>query len=291
MVTVGAPSPVTQSAATPQQNTLPIDEQAVEQAAVATAAADEGQTGITTSDDIVLGIPVEDIGSRRIIRCVIILATTVASFHICLFNAHLMRGVHDNSSSNDATNTPWTSLSSLLIELSIPACGYCGAMYHNRQLTCCFCSCNIFVVVLTATHFARTQIRISEIDGNCERESDPNQRRQCEVWTSSSSEKWLLLISTVVVFCLGCLAFWFGNILYNKLSQASIPPVPPLAAIVGEVVSLNTDVANSTAGDDSETRGRAARTQGLSTSGTDSGSTGRRQGGSFEVNARELFGR
>ena len=27
--------------------------------------------------------------------------------------------------------------------------GYMGALYHNRQLTCCFCSCNLFLSILS----------------------------------------------------------------------------------------------------------------------------------------------
>lgn len=27
--------------------------------------------------------------------------------------------------------------------------GYMGALYHNRQLTCCFCSCNLFLAILS----------------------------------------------------------------------------------------------------------------------------------------------
>ena len=30
--------------------------------------------------------------------------------------------------------------------------GYLGALYHNRQLTCCFCSCNLFLVFATSWH-------------------------------------------------------------------------------------------------------------------------------------------
>jgi len=260
MATGGAQSSVIQSAAAPQQNADPVDAEALQQADVAPAAVDEGQNGFSIENGLVLGIPVEDIGSRRVIRCVIILSTIVAAFYIFLFNANLMRGVYNGSSEdhNNDTNTLWTSVSSLLIELSIPACGYCGAMYQNRQLTCCFCSCNIFVVVLTATHFARIQIRISEIAGRCDQEADLNQRSQCEIWTSNSGEKWLLLSGTVLEFCLGCLAFWFGNILYNKLFLASNPAVPPLAAFVGEVVSLNTDVLNLTASDGGSPENRAA---------------------------------
>merc|ERR1719361_684664 len=100
-----------------------------------------------------------------------------------------MRGVSNISEGGDSTQELWTSLSSFLIELSIPACGYYGAMYQNRQLTCCFCSCNIFVVVLEATTFARTQIHISEIAGRCEEESDLTHKKACEVWTSNGFEK------------------------------------------------------------------------------------------------------
>ena len=27
--------------------------------------------------------------------------------------------------------------------------GYMGALYHNRQLTCCYCSCNLFLAIIS----------------------------------------------------------------------------------------------------------------------------------------------
>eukprot|EP00913_Durusdinium_trenchii_P033609 g31462.t1 len=66
--------------------------------------------------------------------------------------------------------------------LSIPASGYMGALYHNRQLTCCFCSCNLFLAVLSIASFTRLVIRLFEVNGNCDLESDDSQRALCEMW-------------------------------------------------------------------------------------------------------------
>jgi len=209
-----------------------------------TIAANLADMPSIDGSEIVLGIPIDDRGLKRISRRVITLATIGASFYICNFNVNLIRGNYSDTGGQDG-NSLWAAVSSLLIELSIPACGYCGAVYNNRQLTCCFCSCNLFIAIVSIMSFVRLHIRTSEIDGDCEREQNANQRSTCEVWTSNGMEKYVMISSTVLIVSIGCLAFWFGNSLYNRLAHDSALGHPPIP-LVGEVIALTTARAAST---------------------------------------------
>lgn len=199
-----------------------------------TAATATDPLSLVDGSEIALGIPITDTGTTKIMRVVIILATIAASFYICNFNVNLMRGFY----SDQSQAALWTAMSELIIELSVPACGYCGAMYNNRQLTCCFCCCNLFTTIVAIITFIRLNIRIGEIEGDCFRESNLETRRRCEVWTSDSTEKWVMLASTVGAILMGCCAFWFGNTLYNRLSQGGSAAAPEWP-IIGEVISLS----------------------------------------------------
>lgn len=200
------------------------------------------ETAIIDGSEIVLGVPIDDGQMLKIARRVIILAAIGASFYICNFNINLLRGNYNAQDGENGTSL-WAAVSSLLIELSIPACGYCGAVYNNRQLTCCFCSCNLFIAIVSIMSFVRLNIRTGEIDGQCEREQNAQQRKTCEVWTSQGIEKYIMLGSTLLIVCLGCLAFWFGNNLYNRLAHDSALLMPPPAPLVGEVISLDSSGA------------------------------------------------
>jgi len=203
------------------------------------ASAIEGRhrSGYTITVEPALGLPIEDVGSRAVIRTVIFLAASVATLYICFFNVKIMRGLYTSLS---------TEIFTLMIDLSIPACGYCGAAYHNRQLTCCFCSCNLMLAIGSLVYFIRLLIRLANIGGRCEMEDDPEQKKTCEMWTSDSGEKWLTLSSVVIFFGLGCLAFGFGYRLYHKLSHTSNTLTHAPVTVVGEVVSLNTLVSSIT---------------------------------------------
>lgn len=186
--------------------------------------------------EIVFGIQIQDNGLAQVVRRVVILAALAATFYIGRFISNLLRGFYSATS----TDTMWTAISTLLIELSVPACGYYGALQGNRQLTCCFCSCNLFFAMYTIISFIHLEIEISRLNGECERENNPSRRRTCELWTSSGVDKYYMLSSTVIVMCLGLLAFWFGNSLYQRLSQ-DFSTGPTSMPLVGEVISLTSD--------------------------------------------------
>lgn len=189
-------------------------------------------TALADGNDVVLGVPMDDNGLTKVVRRVIVLAATGAAFYTCHFIKDLLR-------TRDDASSLWTAVSSLLIELSIPACGYCGALYCNRQLTCCFCSGNLCVTIVSIVSFVRLNIRVAEIEGRCERESNVQQRRSCEVWMSDSLDKYAMICSTLIIVFIGGLAFWFGNSLYNKLAPDVAISQPVSAPLVGEVIPLS----------------------------------------------------
>eukprot|EP00405_Crypthecodinium_cohnii_P007295 CAMPEP_0206421082 /NCGR_PEP_ID=MMETSP0324_2-20121206/1244_1 /ASSEMBLY_ACC=CAM_ASM_000836 /TAXON_ID=2866 /ORGANISM="Crypthecodinium cohnii, Strain Seligo" /LENGTH=303 /DNA_ID=CAMNT_0053885125 /DNA_START=71 /DNA_END=982 /DNA_ORIENTATION=+ len=188
----------------------------------------------TYSMDFVFGQPLCDKGIGKSTKTVITLAALFAGFYTLHFISDLLGGDLDNSS--DSTNL-WASLSSLLIELSIPACGYCGALYSNRQLTCCFCSSNLFLAAISVVSFIRLVVRISDLDGDCDLEINESQRKTCKIWVANGSEKYSMIASTCLIVILGIGSCWFGNILFNKLGQELSFRVPA-SALVGEVIVL-----------------------------------------------------
>mmetsp|Transcript_67828 Transcript_67828/g.196190 ORF Transcript_67828/g.196190 Transcript_67828/m.196190 type:complete len:392 (+) Transcript_67828:100-1275(+) len=196
------------------------------------------QQSSVDNSEIVLGLPITDNGTTRMIRQVIVLASLVSVYYVVHFVVNLLSGNYSSDENSEATSL-WAATSSLLIELSIPACGYLGALYNNRQLTCCFCSCNLFIAVVSIMSFIRIHVRIGELAGNCAAEENIRQRKTCEAWMDDGAEKYLLIISTALIVLLGCTASWFGNALYNRLARDShslnAPLIPPL---VGEVISL-----------------------------------------------------
>jgi len=151
-------------------------------------AAVQGNPG-PDGADVVFGIPIVDSGLTKIVRRVIILSAVGATFYVVQFVVNLMRGQYTQ---RDAASL-WTAMSSLLIELSVPACGYYGARHNNRQLTCCFCSCNLFVTIVAIMSLVRLELRIGELNGNCELEQNAQQKRSCEIWTSHGPEKAIMV--------------------------------------------------------------------------------------------------
>lgn len=225
----------------------PISSAAVASASISSAAVAntpivnvlQYTTGAITANgsEVVFGVPIDDSGIRKVMKRVIVLAAFAATFYICHFVSNLLRGSY--AMNTEGSSSLWTAISSLLIELSVPACGYYGALHGNRQLTCCFCSCNLFVTFVSVVAFIRLNIRIGELDGQCEQETNASTRKTCEVWTSDGADKYVMIVSMMTVICLGCLAFWFGNSLYQRLAQDFNISGPPLLPLVGEVITLS----------------------------------------------------
>lgn len=198
-----------------------------------------GQDGtllLADGSELVLGVPITDNGLAKLVRRVILVSAMGATFYIVHFSINLMRGTYNPQNKQEITSL-WAAMSSLLIELSIPACGYSGAVYSNKQMICCFCSCNLFIAIISVMSFIRLSDYYSDVDG-CEGQASLRQKRTCEVWTSDGPDKYLMMGSMVLIIVIGFLAFWFGSMLYNRLGLDNVLPMPPLP-LVGEVIALS----------------------------------------------------
>lgn len=203
---------------------------------------------------IVFGVPVQEHGVRKMMRRVIVLAALAATFYIVHFIYNLMSGAYDTRNGRNASHSLWTGMSSLVIELSIPACGYYGAVHANRQLACCFCSCNLFVTVLGIVSF----IRLLRFTGDCAQEKNAQQRRACEVWQENDVDKFVMITGLILGTCLGSFAVWFGGSLYKVLAQDVVASGQPPFPLIGEVVPLDSVIGILAGAEAGEQTGTAA---------------------------------
>jgi len=201
---------------------------------------------------IVLTVTKEDRQAKRYTIQVFLLAVAIASFCIVHFIANLLMGTYDSVTVDFRTSTGmtleeegvvyysvdslWTSLAGLIIELSIPAAGLLGALYHNRQLTCCFCSCNLFLVFASIWSLLRVALRQNETGGNCYMELDDQQRALCWMWLDNGAHKWVYIVDLVCSAVLSFSAVLAGFLLFQKLSRE--PSNIETNPVVGEVVHL-----------------------------------------------------
>lgn len=190
--------------------------------------------------DIVLGVPLGSSSLSKMFGRVIVIAVLVAIYRVLIFIYNLLKGEYEGTG-RDGAAVMWAAMTSLLMELSIPACGYCGAVYSNRQLMCCFCTCNLFNAVVTLAGLIRLQIYFSGSPEQCNVEQRQQDRIICQEWAANGEEKRFMLISGLIIACLGSLGFWFGNTLFNRLSHGPVLLTPPLMPLVGEVISLRTN--------------------------------------------------
>mmetsp|Transcript_42075 Transcript_42075/g.98075 ORF Transcript_42075/g.98075 Transcript_42075/m.98075 type:complete len:344 (-) Transcript_42075:22-1053(-) len=227
------PAPLRRPAGQPARNQGSSEDETV---VVEGAAVD---TPMITEGLISFGVPLEDRQAKKITIRVIILASAASSFLIVHFILNLLRGNYDGPTDSNLNSGVWSQLSALLIELSIPMSGYLGALYHNKQLTCCYCSCNLFLAMISISSFLRFQIRILEVHGDCDDEPDSSQRNLCLLWVENTLDKWVFLLNFLVTSALAFGAFWAGNLLYHKLSQDGEFPDLSTSPVVGEVVQLS----------------------------------------------------
>lgn len=185
-------------------------------------------SALEDGSEITFGIPIEDTSFAKNVRRVIVLTVIAVSYYVSYFISNLLRGAYPNTD-----DSLWRGLSSLLIDVSIPVFGYHAALHGNRQLACCYFSCNLFVTILNIVAFVRIERRMEETNGNCENEAYSQLRRYCENWVSNGLDRYITYIGTGIATSLGCLSFWFGYRLYQQLSLGVM--AEPL---VGEVISL-----------------------------------------------------
>jgi len=186
--------------------------------------------------EVVLGVPMSNIGRVKLARRVIVLAAVGATYNVCTFIWRLMVGMYGGLDTGAATDSLWSGFSQLVIELTIPACGYYGALYAHRTLVFFFCGANLVLVVATAISFFRLVVHLSSSSETCMSEKYASAKRTCEVMHSDGMQKYVLLLSLAAMACFACLSFGAGKRLYQGLGPLDSGRVPLLAPLVGEVV-------------------------------------------------------
>jgi len=175
-----------------------------------------------SASEVVYGLPV---GKSRLIQAlkrVLIAVGLVATFYIGWFVVEVLRGLYKPDGSDlwdggasdeeEPNNERLTSgLIGLLLDLAVPVCGYFGVMHSNRQLTCCFCSCNLFRGLWAVVALSKPLL-----DGRVEAS--------------------LANLRSLILLILCCAAFWYGHHLYQLLSHER-HPIYVMRPLVGEVVS------------------------------------------------------
>jgi len=186
------------------------------------------------STRLVQGQPFDDRGLLRRMRRVIIIAALAATLHVANYIIDVLFGTFTTESG--ATGSLWAMTTSLIMELAVPACGYCGVVHFNKQLVCCFGGFNFLIVLLTIFSFIRLLVKVHELDGQCELETNTATRSQCVVWFADGVAKYLLLVHfalVVVISCPGCI---FASSLYSRMGEEPLESLQ--RPVVGELVYL-----------------------------------------------------
>jgi len=144
------------------------------------------------------------------------------------------------SRSNSDPSELWSGLSQLAIELSIPACGYYGALYGHRTLIFFFCGANLIFIVASAIGFFRLLVVLGSSSRNMCKQEYASAKSTCEIMLGDGPEKYMLLSSLALLTVLGCLSFVAGKRLYQSLHPFDLSSMPSGAdrvPLVGEVIA------------------------------------------------------
>uniref|UniRef100_A0A6T1IAJ8 Uncharacterized protein n=1 Tax=Alexandrium monilatum TaxID=311494 RepID=A0A6T1IAJ8_9DINO len=209
--------------------------EAPDMAAVVAAAA--AYSGVSV-EDVVQGVPMRDAGLLSAVRQVVVLAAVGATYWTGSFIWRLMAGIYSSADKTVPSNALWSGFSQLALELSIPACGYYGALYAHRTLVFFFCGANLIFVMGSLIYFFRLVVTLgSGAEEQCQHERHTAATGACEFLHGNGFERFVLPTSMVLVTCFGCLSFGAGKRLYAFLGPVSSSRLAPaLAPIVGEVL-------------------------------------------------------
>lgn len=188
--------------------------------------------------DIVHGLPINDLALVTAVRRVILITAACATYYIGTFIWQLLSGVYASGDRSAASDALWSGFSQLVIELTIPACGYYGALYAHRTLVFFFCGANLIFVIASIVNFVRLVIRGSTDGDGCSNESYSSAQSSCDLFQRTGPDKYMLLVSLIALTIFGCLSFGAGMRLYQGLGPMDSNRMPSLATpLVGEVVA------------------------------------------------------
>jgi len=195
------------------------------------------------------GVPTGDADIVKAVWRVVALSSISCAFYIATFIARLLMGLYTNPGDPNSPDELWSGCSQLVIELSIPACGYYGALYTHRTLVFFFCGANLIFVIASVINFLRFIIRIGATVDMCQ-QGQEEQWNACEAVHSEGPAKYIFILSLVFMMCFGCLSFGAGKGLYQGLGPVD-PLQMPLTSlpVVGEVIARTEGNPERTAGE------------------------------------------
>mmetsp|Transcript_89960 Transcript_89960/g.160113 ORF Transcript_89960/g.160113 Transcript_89960/m.160113 type:complete len:331 (+) Transcript_89960:87-1079(+) len=187
---------------------------------------------------ITYGVPTGDAEVLKAVQWVVSLSALSAAYYVITFIARLVTGQFTDPRDSNSPDELWSGCSQLVIELSIPACGYYGALYTHRTLIFFFCGANLIFVVASMIIFFRFLIRIGGTIEMCEMEQYASAQSDCEVIHSEGPAKYIYVFSLVLLMLFGCLSFGAGKYLYQGLGPADPLQIPfQTVPVVGEVIA------------------------------------------------------
>ncbi|CAE7228830.1 VAC14, partial [Symbiodinium sp. CCMP2456] len=190
---------------------------------------------------------------KEAVKRVVVLSVISSTYYICAFIARLLLGQYTDPGDPNSPDELWSGCSQLIIELSIPACGYYGALYTHRTLLFFFCGANLIFVVAYSINFLRYVIRMGGGAEACALEAYATQQRDCELMHSDGPLRYLFLGSLVILTWFSCLSFGAGKGLYQGLAPGDGHPYSSVP-VVGEVIATPEGSTNESGSSSSPTR-------------------------------------
>ncbi|CAE7250596.1 VAC14 [Symbiodinium pilosum] len=202
---------------------------------------------------ITFGVPTGDANIIKAVKRVVVLSVISSTYYICAFIARLLLGQYTDPGDPDSPDELWSGCSQLIIELSIPACGYYGALYTHRTLLFFFCGANLIFVVASSINFLRYVIRMGGGAEACALEAYATQQRDCELMHSDGPLRYLFLGSLLILTWFSCLSFGAGKGLYQGLAPGDGHPYSSVP-VVGEVIATPEGTSSENGSSSSPTR-------------------------------------
>lgn len=195
---------------------------------------------------ITFGVPTGDAAIIKAVKRVIILSVISCTYYVCAFIARLLLGQYSDPGNPNSPDELWSGCSQLIIELSIPACGYYGALYTHRTLLFFFCGANLIFVVASGINFLRFVIRMGGGAEACELEAYTAQQRDCEMLHSNGPLRFLFLSSLLASHGLAASRLVLARAFTRAWRPAKRTPTrlrpaknltPQSVPIIGEVIA------------------------------------------------------
>ncbi|CAK0847421.1 unnamed protein product, partial [Prorocentrum cordatum] len=190
----------------------------------------DGSAAAAASQGIESGTPTCSNKSVQATLRVLVVTTLLAAFYTLWFVGELLLTKKWRSTENDVEGV-WSGINTLLVDLIVPACGYYGALYGNRHLTCCFCTCTLMLSTLAISMVVlKLLANLHSIR-----------------WQEFGEDDCKKAFGTLLDLC----AFWFAAHLYSQMPSNRPTFLTPL---VGQVVHIERGVSPAPASHGASTR-------------------------------------